>query len=57
MGFHNFVEIVREKEYSFSKCLLALLPPIEGRYEGGGENQILPKKDTFCGSRKNFSGG
>jgi hypothetical protein len=32
---HNFVEIVREKEYSFSKYLLARLLSTAGRGERG----------------------
>jgi hypothetical protein len=35
VGLHNFVEIVTEKEYSFSKYLLARLLSTAGRGERG----------------------
>jgi hypothetical protein len=53
-GFHNFVEIVREKEYSFSKCLLVLLPPIEGRYERGGRGSNLAQKGYLLWIKKKY---
>jgi hypothetical protein len=54
VGLHNFVEIVREKEYSFSKCLLAPLLPMVGGYEKGSRGFSLAKKGYLLWIRKEF---
>jgi len=44
---HNFVEIVRGKEYSFSKCVFVPLLPLAGRTERGLRGSSLAPKGSF----------